>query len=101
MDGRSDFVIEKDVLTHSRTLMQPFRRAALVLFSPSFSAPALDDIPRDELHQSLLLCLLTIDLLNPCVIMSSPANANSEGSSFKPFTKAERIRQLNDIDKAR
>lgn len=32
--------------------------------------------------------------------MSSPSNEESPPSSFQPFTKAERIQQLNDIDKS-
>jgi hypothetical protein len=31
--------------------------------------------------------------------MSSPSNGEAESPSFQPFTKAERIQQLNDIDK--
>jgi hypothetical protein len=33
--------------------------------------------------------------------MSSPSEADAEPSTFEPFTKAERIQQLNDIDKVR
>jgi hypothetical protein len=32
-------------------------------------------------------------------IMESPANDTKPVASFQPFTKAERIKQLNDIDK--
>jgi len=31
--------------------------------------------------------------------MSSPSSAEAESPSFQPFSKAERIQQLNDIDK--
>jgi hypothetical protein len=31
--------------------------------------------------------------------MDSPSSANAESASFQPFTRAERIQQLNDIDK--
>jgi hypothetical protein len=31
--------------------------------------------------------------------MSSPSNGDAESPSFQPFTKAERIQQLNEIDK--
>jgi hypothetical protein len=31
--------------------------------------------------------------------MSSPSSAEAESPAFQPFTKAERIQQLNDIDK--
>jgi hypothetical protein len=32
-------------------------------------------------------------------IMESPASDTKPVASFQPFTKAERIKQLNDIDK--
>jgi hypothetical protein len=96
-----DFVIEKDVLTHSCTLMQPSRRAALALFSPTCSALALEDIFLSSYTRVRIPTVAQDQFSISRAIMSSPANADSEGSSFKPFTKAERIQQLSDIDKAR
>jgi hypothetical protein len=80
--------------------MQPSRRAAQFPFlrlpsrtaSPSFTPRVdiyrLSFLPLPKYHRKLIP--------HP---MSSLASEAAESPAFKPFTKAERIQQLNDIDK--
>jgi len=68
---------------------------------PSVSSLALDDTFLNIYTRVQIPTVAHDQFSSPRAIMSSPANADSEGSSFKPFTKVERIQQLNDIDKAR
>ena len=86
------------ILRSSTGLLQT---TSLVIFECDRSHPALDSHLGAQSSlgtSSKIACRSTRDESQASATMS--AHAQDVESTFKPFTKAERIRQLNDIDKS-